>query len=714
MSEHELSSIRPSARGSDDGDLSGRAADVNTPHFQSSDDVVQLPVRPSRPGPPQPGKAPDPPHHVNGREDKVVDLRAGADPRLAAGVPQADLSTGPAPEASVDLPSTGALERGDRVNPPVALLSSRVTRQMVPTVVAVGLTVLLASGALLLAFDAQRESAQWDSLADAGRDRSAAAAGAWAGVVGLVAGGVGQPIDQSTQVDRLLGEAGAAIGLPKPDGAADAEMDLADERQRGFVTLVRSELEQSGRDPVELGNTLTELDRAREGAVVASAAMNDLLGDLSTAADARSTRWLVIAVCCMLGGVAVSVALGEQARRRLRSGLDPAVSALGDEIELLGTNRPAVVGSGFEELTWLVDRMHARGGQMQSDMSSLRRRADWEEQSRRLTEALELAESEAATYSVIERALGVVADGRKVELLFADRGSSTLRRVAVNPNVPPPSCPVGTTSGCVAVRRGQVSVFDSSESINACPKLVGRESGPCSAVCVPVTVAGRPMGVIHMTDADGSPPNGRVIDQVVDLATRVGSRFSALRALESSRQEASTDGLTGLPNRRALEARVAELIEGEQPFVMVLGDLDRFKLLNDNFGHETGDRALQLFAGVLRDNVRGNDVVARLGGEEFVLVYPNMSVETSLEAVDRVRAALAKALDGTTLPRFTCSFGIAHSSVGHDGDAVLRIADAGMLQAKDQGGDQAVVSDADLEAVIFADDAPVRARREGH
>ena len=72
---------------------------------------------------------------------------------------------------------------------------------------------------------------------------------------------------------------------------------------------------------------------------------------------------------------------------------------------------------------------------------------------------------------------------------------------------------------------------------------------------------------------------------------------------------------------------------------MVLADLDRFKLLNDNFGHEVGDRALQLFAGVLRDNVRGNDVVARLGGEEFVLVYPNMSVEISLEAIDRVRAS---------------------------------------------------------------------------
>ncbi|MFN7150991.1 MAG: GGDEF domain-containing protein, partial [Microthrixaceae bacterium] len=188
--------------------------------------------------------------------------------------------------------------------------------------------------------------------------------------------------------------------------------------------------------------------------------------------------------------------------------------------------------------------------------------------------------------------------------------------------------------------------------------------------------------------------------------------FGGLRALERSRQEAATDGLTGLPNRRTLEAEVAELFERGTPFVMVLADLDKFKRLNDNFGHEIGDKALQLFAGVLRDNVRGNDVVARLGGEEFVLVYPTMSVEISLEAIDRLRGALARALAGSNLPEFTCSFGIAHSSVAADGDAVLRIADAGLLQAKDLGGDQAVVADADLAQQIFNDDAAPRATRD--
>ena len=211
-------------------------------------------------------------------------------------------------------------------------------------------------------------------------------------------------------------------------------------------------------------------------------------------------------------------------------------------------------------------------------------------------------------------------------------------------------------------------MFDSSESINACPKLRDRPGGPCAAVCVPVTVATRPVGVLHMTGPELVAPDVQVTDRLVTLSVQVGNRLGALRTLESTRKEASTDGLTGLPNRRMLESEVATLIERGTPFVMVLADLDKFKKLNDNFGHEIGDKALQLFAGVLRDNVRGNDVVSRLGGEEFVLVYPNMSVEISIEAIGRLRQALARAIAASRLPSFTCSFGVTHSEVGGDGD----------------------------------------------
>ena len=142
------------------------------------------------------------------------------------------------------------------------------------------------------------------------------------------------------------------------------------------------------------------------------------------------------------------------------------------------------------------------------------------------------------------------------------------------------------------------------------------------------------------------------------------------------------------------------LFAGEAGYTAV-ADVDLFKTLNDNYGHETGDRALQLFAKVLEDNVRGHDVVARYGGEEFVLVYPELTVKKAMEVIERIRLALEKAIEAAGLPPFTCSFGVTHSSSADTVDGIIRIADAGLLQAKDLGRNRVVFADLDLAAEVF-------------
>jgi diguanylate cyclase (GGDEF)-like protein len=228
-------------------------------------------------------------------------------------------------------------------------------------------------------------------------------------------------------------------------------------------------------------------------------------------------------------------------------------------------------------------------------------------------------------------------------------------------------------------------------------------------VCVPINAGGVLVGVLHATGPVGEPPGPATTDQLVTLASQTGARIGSMRTLESSRVEATTDGLTGVANRRMLNATLADLLRTSTPFVLVVADLDRFKALNDTYGHEVGDRALQLFAQVLQGNVRGRDLVARYGGEEFVLVYPEMNVSMSMEVLERIRGALAGAVAETDLPPFTASFGVTHSSVGTDVDSIVRIADAGLLMAKDLGRDRVVYSDAELAAEIFsnrADDRP--------
>jgi diguanylate cyclase (GGDEF)-like protein len=722
MPEHDPRSARPH-------DADGSEAPTSRapgPDPAQDDGVVQLAPRARGELDDADRSGPDP------DDTTVVDLRRSAIPSTtpstaspeataAAAMPSAS-SPPPPPEerrtpevvahapTTIDEPALSPLADGAP-----STLSARVIRAVAPVAVVLVIAGALCGVGALRASSLHRSAASWDSVAAAQERRTAAIERAWAATLATVAAGVGQSVSSVDALPELLAEVSATdVGPSSPTDAAATDRDRAERTASAFVDDLSAALDRAAGSPLELGNELEQLDAAQQEAVDASTAFAERASQLAEDDRDRAGTLVALAVLALLVGLVAAGVVAAAARRRLQRGLDGAVSDLHRSIGQVGAEHPGapVEVRGFAEMAWLGAELRRRAAEDRQRLAALRRRAEWGERSRRIFEALDLAEDEASTYEVLDRALAVVGGERRVELLLSERGSTRLQQVAANPNAAAPGCPVDITGSCVALRRGQVSVFDSSESINACPKLRDRPDGPCSAACVPVTIAGRPVGVLHMTSTDGEAPSADVVDQLVGLATQTGTRFSALRTLESSRHEASTDGLTGLPNRRILEAQMGELFDRDTPFVVVLADLDRFKLLNDNFGHEMGDKALQLFAGVLRDNVRGNDVVARLGGEEFVLVYPNMSVEISLEAIDRVRAALARALDASPVPPFTCSFGIAHSSVGHDGDTVLRVADAGMLRAKDLGGDQAVVADADLAASIFTGDAPLRARRE--
>lgn len=611
-------------------------------------------------------------------------------------------ATGPAaPRPGGDLTSDEVdLHPSTRFDRTGGSLTVRVLRTLWPVVVVAAVTLLLAGGAAFAS--AHRLSAADDAAATARdlRRDGAAVEQLWTTTLAVVAGGVGDRIADAGDVEQLAGALGGnGEGAEDPDGGASSEPTPVDD----FVLAVRRAVTAADGSPVELGSDVAGLrDRYEEAAASVD---RQVRGKEAEAADARraARSYAALAGVALLAGAIATVLALAVTRRQLRLGLDRPLVGLLSSARHLGSEPTVPTVQGFPELVDLGSELDGRSRELSREISSLRSRAEWGEATRRIVEALELTDDEDAVHEVVARALRDIDPGMPAELLLAERGSQGLRSVARNGELPAPGCPVGTTTACVALRRGQVSTFDSSRSINTCPYLPQHPGGPCAATCVPVTVGGRPVGVLHATGRDLDPPVGRRVDQLVTLATQVGNRLGALRTLEHSRMEAATDGLTGLPNRRVLEAEVADLVERAAPFVMVLADLDRFKRLNDTYGHETGDKALQLFAHVLRDNVRGNDVVARLGGEEFVLVYPGITTETAVEALGRLRSALSAALPGSGVPEFTSSFGVAHSSEGIDGDSILRVADAGLLRAKEMGGDQVVVSDADLAAVVFSE-----------
>ena len=202
-----------------------------------------------------------------------------------------------------------------------------------------------------------------------------------------------------------------------------------------------------------------------------------------------------------------------------------------------------------------------------------------------------------------------------------------------------------------------------------------------------MSIVGNTVGVFHAVAEAGRPPSAEVTHQVELISRKAGERIGLLRAFSKSEVQAHTDPLTGLMNRRSLEVAVRALVDDERPYVVAYGDLDLFKKLNDVYGHDAGDRALRLFARVVRDSLRPTDIAARYGGEEFVVVIPECSVAEAVIVINRLRERLAAAQHGGTVPPFTVSFGVAVGALGIPFEDTVERADAALLEAKSQGRD---------------------------
>jgi diguanylate cyclase (GGDEF)-like protein len=325
----------------------------------------------------------------------------------------------------------------------------------------------------------------------------------------------------------------------------------------------------------------------------------------------------------------------------------------------------------------------------------------------RLTNALEMAPTEPAALLLAEEALARVTEA-PAEVLLADNSRAHLERVAVSTGAEPPGCPVTSPEDCIAARRGHLQAFGDAAEIDACPRLKCRSDHIASAVCVPVSVLGRTVGVVHATarrperepDAPAPPSvdaNQTALLQI--LANQLGLRLGMIRVMSETSLAASTDSLTGLVNRRRLEAMFGGLLASATPVALVLADVDDFKELNDRYGHEVGDRALRAFAAALRSEVRPDDIVCRYGGEEFVVVLPHCSAEDAERVFHRVQARVGAIGDDGRLPRFTASYGVTDSDGATGLDDLISEADAALYEAKADGKNR-LVTRASLQAVV--------------
>jgi len=178
-----------------------------------------------------------------------------------------------------------------------------------------------------------------------------------------------------------------------------------------------------------------------------------------------------------------------------------------------------------------------------------------------------------------------------------------------------------------------------------------------------------------------------------ELEKRVQTRTKELEtALERAEHLATTDMLTGIPNRRSFmkqaEQRHAEWLRHDRPYALLMMDLDKFKQINDTYGHPAGDQVLKSVAASLQQNTRVEDILGRMGGEEFCILLVGVSEVEAISLAERMRTELAKlpiVFEGRHIP-VTASFGLVPPELLQENfDEVLKNSDQMLYQAKNEG-----------------------------
>lgn len=301
------------------------------------------------------------------------------------------------------------------------------------------------------------------------------------------------------------------------------------------------------------------------------------------------------------------------------------------------------------------------------------------------------------------------------EQLFQDRPGA-LCVIASSRNVVEPVAswgqpamgePVFAPEDCWALRTGRPHRVDEHRSRLVCRHLSELPGG--AALCVPMMAQGEALGILHIQTTPGtlgglhgSTGTADPVEQVaVTVAEHLALALANLRLRESLRTQSIRDPLTGLFNRRYMEEsldrefRRAER-RGASVGVIML-DIDHFNHFNNTFGHQAGDTLLHALGELLRTRVRAEDIACRYGGEEFVLIMPEASLDITADRAEKLRQEareLRVQQHGQSLGAVTVSFGVAaFPEHGPTAEAVIRAADLALYRAKHAGRDRVAKAD---------------------
>ena len=307
--------------------------------------------------------------------------------------------------------------------------------------------------------------------------------------------------------------------------------------------------------------------------------------------------------------------------------------------------------------------------------------------------ALDMLDSEAAVLGMTRTALKRLEPRCEYELHLVDPtkpelclAMSTVDPPAVD-GAPRPWSPWDS----LAARQGLTITYDTTDRLDVCPHLRSRIDGPSSAVCVPLIVMGRILGVLYAVSDVGVRSNISV-ERIESVARRAALHLGLVRAATKSEPPAPVDAVTGLPEQRVARERLVKLSDEGTPFSLALIDIDNFAVYRELHGVDAANEALQLLAESLVAAVRPSDMVARVGDFEFAVVLPESTAQSALKAIERVREQLIIVQAMRPKPLFTCSFGLSHSTMSPVIDGIISLAAIALETAQREGRNRVVIA----------------------
>ncbi|WP_346783378.1 diguanylate cyclase [Aurantiacibacter flavus] len=255
-------------------------------------------------------------------------------------------------------------------------------------------------------------------------------------------------------------------------------------------------------------------------------------------------------------------------------------------------------------------------------------------------------------------------------------------------------------SACWALRRGLPHRPANGNVDVPCHHLRLEGSKAPDTLCLPITAQGERLGLLYLEARDDETEKSTISEVYLNmLVENIALALANLRLSDALREMAMVDALTGLANRHRLDetltTQAARLAREGKSLSCLMIDIDHFKRFNDKHGHEAGDLVLQEVGGVLKSSVRETERAFRYGGEEFLLLLPEVNVDAAARRAEEIRAKIAALQTthiGKDLGTITVSVGVAtapeHCHVG----VLVPTADAVLLKAKRNGRDRVEIA----------------------